>query len=227
MKTYCYLIFCCLFLWTFAVDNAAAFPVPKDNSALLKNAHYSEAQSEYATALAAAEKVLDKKSFAKLEKELAAMITGNTQALTAAGESAQTAWIDAYSEAADYAKAEARFEFFRKNPVMAQGYYNAENGYDGYLLLEKQKNTEEYFLEFSLVQKGGAFNSGKLKAVSKKSDKKDVLLIFAENVGDGAIIGEILLKGETITVKTTDDFKTSGYLGHGVMLDGNYIREKK
>ncbi len=227
MRALCSVVLCCLFLWTLTSTVALAFPKPKEDATLLQDKNYQSAQNEYIESLEAAKKELDKKTYAKLEKELAALITGNAQATISEGESVDAAWIMAYVDAAEYAKAEARFDFLRKNPIMFQGYYDANNGYDGYLLLEKQKNSDSYGVEFSLVQKGGAFNSGKLIGVSQPTGNKNVLKIFAENIGDGTVIGEISFQGEKITVKTTDTFKTSGYLGHGVVLDGEYVREKK
>ncbi len=212
-----------------------AVPIPKGNDTFLANEEYKSTQDAFAAALAGAKTVLDKKSFDKLNKDLVGMVKQSAQNSIDSGQSPEDAWIGAYAEATTFALAEAKFEYLRKNTPKAQGYYNAENGFDGYLLMQLNSNGNSYTVEFNLVQKGGAYNSGSLTATVTDGGKGKPMQIVVSDADKesvdakdkNSVVGEILLKGDTATVSTTPEFKNSGMLGHGVRLDGKYTRVKK
>ncbi len=205
---------------------AATVPMPSGNASYINYAGYANAQKTFAASLDQAKKIFDEKGYDKLYKDLASVVKENAQIFIDTGQNPQDAWTEAYAEGTSFVQTEIKHEYLRQNPKNAQGYYNADNGFDGHLLLQEQGDTKNYFIEFSVMQKSGSFNSGTVKAIGNLKDNNSMQIFVVDSNG-GSVIGDIMLQGDVATVTTTEAFKGSGLLGQGVVLDGKYTRVKK
>jgi hypothetical protein len=88
----------------------------------------------------------------------------------------------------------------------------------------KQGGEENFYAVYLFaIQKGGAGNSGDVDGGGRLEGKK----IAVDFGGEEGQTVTVHFDGETATVETSEEFKDSGWLGSGVFLDGEYVREKK
>ncbi|MDR1533878.1 MAG: hypothetical protein LBU64_02075, partial [Planctomycetota bacterium] len=110
----------------------------------------------------------------------------------------------------------------------AQGYYKLKSdAFDGSLTVERAGGENSYAVHLFAVQKGGANNMGEVDGIGVLVGNK---IKISPGYGDG-IPGlvdavEVIFAGETARVATSEAFKGGGWLGAGVVLDGEYEREE-
>ncbi|MDR1611899.1 MAG: hypothetical protein LBT97_03840 [Planctomycetota bacterium] len=108
-----------------------------------------------------------------------------------------------------------------------EGYYTLKSdAFDGYLTVEQTGGENFYAVHIFAIQKGGANNSGEVDGGGKLVGNK-ILVEYGGGIPDPDATVEVIFDGETAKVATSEAFKGSGWLGAGVVLDGEYAREKK
>jgi hypothetical protein len=208
----------------FTAFSASAFTPPANHEKLLKDEDYQRQFERFSAALEDAKDRLTPAEYAELEKQIDEGMAGSIEEDTESGFSEAEIWSIAYTVGAQSIDQELLFDWLRKNAVGVQGYYELKSGaFDGYMTVEQGDEENFYAVSLYAIQKGGAENSGQVEGGGKLEGKK-ISVDFGGEEGQTVIVN---FDGETAVVETSEEFKDSGWLGSGVVLDGEYVREKK
>ena len=210
-----------LFMVVFMVSSASA-ATPEKHEEYMKDEDYKGAFEQFTLGMEEAKDRLTPGEYAALEKEGNKLIAGWVE-LNEEGYSEVEAWVSAYWVRYEQISMELRRDWLRKNAEDAQGFYRLKSAaFDGYLALEKGDEDGEYAVEIEAVMKKDPENSGNFEGPGKLSGSK---MIAMHDDDENAIT--ITFDGETAKVEMSQAFKDSGWLGAGVTLEGEYVREKK
>jgi len=206
----------------FMVSSASA-ALPEKHEEYMKNEDYKGAFEQFTLGMEEAKERLTPGEYERLEKEGEKLIAGWVE-LNEEGYEEAEAYSSAYWSRYEQVSRELRWDWLRKNAEDAQGFYRLKSdAFDGYLTLEKGDEDGEYAVAIEAVMKKDPENSGGFEGPGKLSGDHKMTAMHDDD--DNAIT--ITFDGETAKVVMSKAFKESGWLGAGVTLDGEYVREKK
>ena len=211
-----------------AVSSAA---LPGNHEEYMKNESYKSAFDQFALGMEEAKDRFTPDEYEALEKEGDELIASWVKVdMEESGYTEADAYETAYWTRYEQIGRELRWDWLRKNAEDAQGFYRLKNAtFDGYLTLEKGDEDDLYAVEIEAVMKSDSQNSGHFSGPGKLSggprDARTGKMTVPTDDDDNAVT--ITFDGETAKVETSQAFKESGWLGAGVSLDGEYVREKK
>jgi hypothetical protein len=206
------------------VTAASAFTPPKDHEKLLKDEDYQHQFKRFSATLNEAKSRLSPAKYAELEEKIDEEMAESVKEDMATGSTEVEARSIAYMVGIELVGHELTVDWFRENATGVQGYYKLKSdAFDGYMTVKQGDEENFYGVYLYAIQKGNAENSGEVDGVGKIEGKK-ILVDFGGEEGQTVTVN---FDGETATVETSKEFKDSGWLGNGVVLDGKYVREKK
>lgn len=113
----------------------------------------------------------------------------------------------------------------RGNATGVQGCYTLKSdALDGCMTVREGDEENFHAIHIFAVQKDGANNAGEVNGGGKLVGNA-IAVRYGGDDPDATI--DVIFNGETAKVVTSDAFKGSGWLGAGVVLDGEYAREGK
>lgn len=111
------------------------------------------------------------------------------------------------------------------NSTDVHGHYTLKSdAFDGYMTVERTDKESFYAVRIFAIQKSGANNSGEVDGSGKLAGNT-ISIEYGGDDPDATI--DVIFDGETAKVATSENFQGSGWLGAGVVLDGEYVREKR
>jgi len=217
-----------LLVMVFMVSSASA-ALPEKHEEYMKNEDYKGAFEQFTLGMEEAKDRLTPDEYERLEKEGEKLIAGWVEQNDEGYEEAE-AYGSAYWSRYEQISMELRWDWLRKNAEDAQGFYRLKSdAFDGYLTLEKGEEDGEYAVAIEVVMKNAPENSGSFEGPGKLSggsrDARASKMTAMHDDDENAVT--ITFDGETAKVDMSKAFKESGWLGAGVTLEGEYVREKK
>jgi hypothetical protein len=201
----------------------ASAGVPEKHEEYMKDEDYKNAFEQFTMGMEGAKDSLTPDEYKALEKEGEEVIAAAVKADMESDTSEPDAYVGAYWMRYEQISTELRWDWLRKNAEDAQGFYSLKSdAFDGYMTLEKGEEEGEYAVAIFATMKRGPHNTGDFEGPGKLSGSEMAVTDF-----DDMTVMIITFDGETAKVQETQDFKDSGWLGAGVTLDGEYVREKK
>jgi hypothetical protein len=205
----------------FMVSSASA-ALPEKHEEYMKNEFYENNFNLFTAAMEEAKERLTPDEYERLEKEGNKLIAGWVEQ-NDEGYSEVDAYGSAYYDRYEQVSRELKWDWLRKNAEDAQGFYRLKSdAFNGYLTLEKGDEDGEYAVEFDVVMKKGAENSGHFSGPGKLSGGK--MAVPHDDIEDAITI---TFDGETAKANASKALMDSGWFGAGVTIDGEYLREKK
>jgi hypothetical protein len=209
-------------LVTFLAGTAFA-AAPEKHEEYMKNEDYKGAFDQFALGMEEARERLTPEEYKNLERKgdevIAVSVKEDMESDTSESDAYETAYWMRYEQVS----MELRHDWLRKNAEDAQGFYRLKSAsLEGYLTLEKGDEDGVYAVVFDVVMKNDAQNSGSFEGPGKLSGSK---MTAPHDDDENAV--SITFDGETAIVETSRSFKESGWLGAGVTIDGEYVREKR
>jgi hypothetical protein len=207
---------------------ALAFAPPANHEKLLEDKEYKDYFDRYTASRKEAKGRLSPVEYAELEKKIDEDMAESLEEAIASGWSETEAWSVAYMTGSRFMDRELAFHWLRKNTPGIQGYYKLKSdAFDGYMTVEEIDDLDNrknyYAVNIYVVQKGGAEKNGLIEGGGQLEGKK----IPVDFGGDECQTVTVNFDGETATVETSEEFRDSGWLDDGVVLHGEYVREKK
>ena len=139
------------------------------------------------------------------------------------GAQPDDAWAGAYDMTAVNLQNELAHDYLRRNAKGIQGFYRGSTkDVDSWLTIEEGEDAKTFAVKMSVRQLTGDKGQADLDGFGKLEGKK--LIAFDKNNDECPI--EIMIEGEKATVKESEKFKKSDFLGT-LTTDGTYTREKK
>lgn len=196
---------------------------PEKHEEYMKNEDYKNAFEQFLAGMEEAKERLAPEEYKAFDNEISeAMETGAIEDMES-GYSEAEAYLTAYIVGYEQTNRELKRDWLRKNAEDAQGFYWLKSDvFEGYLTLEKGEEENVYAVDISVMMKNEPHNSGDFSGIGKLSGSKMSVL----DSEDTDVI-TIDFDGETAILTSTGEFKKSSELGEGVILDGEYLREKK
>jgi hypothetical protein len=209
----------------FFMTAGAEAAIPKNHEKLMENEDYQYSYNRFQAAMSEAKERLDAGEYKALERENDEEIASSVKSDMESGSSETEAYSMAFDWRAEHIGNVLTWDWLRKNAKGAVGYYRLESGaFDGYMTVQEGDEEGMYAVLIHAIQKGGAENSGELELLGRLEGNKITLRPDDEKQDEAA---EVTFDGEKARVTTSDAFKEGGWLGAGVFLDGEYVREKK
>lgn len=208
--------------------SAPAEALPANHDQLMKNEDYRSAYERYTAALAEARDRLTDEEYRALADGCEKAVAENAAESVKGGTDQAEAYAAEYWARNENISRELVWDYLRKNAEGVQGLYRFQSeGYDGYLTVQAADDPGVWAVEISAIMTGDSENSGEVQGLGRLDGNR-----MAVNYGDdeaekdGRTV-DITFDGETARVATSEGFKRSGWLGHNVVIDGDYLREKK
>lgn len=223
---FCLAVFLAL---TVAVGVSAAEP-PQNHPALLKNQDYKDAHERYATSMAEAKERLTADEYKSLEAANEQAIARGVRESMAGGETEANAYATEYWALSENTGRLLVWDWLRKNARGVQGFYKLKSGaYDGYMTIQEGEDAGSWAVYVFAAVKGTPEKNGELRGEGKLHEK--TMTVSCGDSGEGgekaAPTVSIVFDGESARITTSKAFKESGWSGNDVVLDGEYVREKK
>ena len=214
------LLFCAL---AFCLAAPASAALPEGHAEYMKNEGYENAFGQFTLGMQEAKERLSPDEYSALEKEGDEVIAGWVKEDMASGTSEENAYEAAYWARYEYVSLVLRWDWLKKNAEDAQGFYRFKSdAFDGYMTLEKGGEDGQYAVKIDVVMKNEPNNSGNFEGFGLLTD--GLMTVSGADMEHALVIG---FDGETANVATSAQFDESDWLGEGVAIDGEYVREKK
>ena len=111
------------------------------------------------------------------------------------------------------------------NATGVQGCYALKSDtLDGYMTVREDDEENVHAVHIFAIRKDGANNTGEVDGIGKLVGNT-IAIKYGGDDPDAII--DVIFTGETAKVVTSEEFRGSGWLGAGVILDGEYTRERK
>jgi hypothetical protein len=111
------------------------------------------------------------------------------------------------------------------NAIGVQGCYTLKSDtLDGYMTVREGDKENVHAVHIFAIQKDGANNTGEVDGGGKLVGNT-IAIKYGGDDPDATI--DVIFTGETAKVVTSEEFRGSGWLGAGILLDGEYTRERK
>ncbi|MDR0882918.1 MAG: hypothetical protein LBP55_10365 [Candidatus Adiutrix sp.] len=201
--------------------------LPKDHAAYLKTSEdYQSAFEQFTKVMQEAKERLSAEDYNALEGENETAIAESVREDMASDAAEVDAYATAFGMRNAYVNQALTWDWLRQNAVGVQGFYRLKSGaFDGYLTVQEGEDKGVYAVYIFAAQKeGGAENNGELRAEGKL-DVSKIRLNYGNDDPSATI--DLTFDGETAQVATSEAFKKSGWFGANVLIDGDYLREKK
>lgn len=202
-----------------------AFAVPQQHATYMKNEEYSSAYAQFSTIMEEAKARLDAAEFVTLEKEVDKVIAEDFKLnKEESGLSDAEAYAVAYSVQQEFVNEQLIHDWLRKHPVGIQGFYRLK-GTDsaGYMTVQQGDAPNTYAVRVQVALTSPPYDSGELEGEGSLVNSKMVVT----DMNDDQAKLSITFSSDVAKISTTTAFKASGFTGDGVVLDGEYGREKK
>lgn len=209
----------------FMASAGIAFAVPQGHGTYMKDEEYKSAYEQFTATMQEAKDRLTPAEYAALEKEndksIAEAFKINKEE---SGLTDTEAYAVAYSVQQEYVSEQLVHDWLRKNAKGIQGFYRLKaKGMDGYMTVQEGDEKNEYAVRVQVSLIAPPHDSGELEGTGVLKNGK---MVVTDMNDDEARIS-LTFSGETAKLSTSQAFKTSGFTGDGVVLDGEYAREKK
>jgi hypothetical protein len=223
MKTICALA-AALSLF-FLLTAGAEAALPANHEKLMENGEYQYSYNRFQAVMSEAETRLDADEYKALERENDEEIAASVKNDMESGSSEAEAYDMAFAWRAEHVGNVLTWDWLRKNAKGVTGYYRLESGaFDGYMTVQESDEENVYAVFIYAIQKGGAENSGDLDLPGRAEGNKITLRPDDEKEEESV---EVTFDGEKARVVTSEAFREGGWLGGNVIIDGDYVREKK
>jgi len=209
----------------FAAGSPALAGAPKGHATFMENEDYQSAYEQFTAVMSEAKERLSPGEYGELEKENDETMAESVKEDIASETPEIEAWATAYQMRTVYVGNALTWDWLRKNAKGVQGFYALKSGsFDGYMTIQEGDDKNAYAVYIFAAQKGGAENNGELEGGGVLDGKK---ISVEYGTDDSSATVTVAFDGETATVTTSDAFKESGWFGANVVIDGEYLREKK
>jgi hypothetical protein len=229
MKKQLYNILCALCLCVLAMGTLAApafAALPKDHAQYMESSEdYKNAFEQFTEGMREAKERLSAGEYKDLERENETTVAEIVKESLEAKDPEADAYATAYWMRNAYVNKALVWDWLRKNANGVQGFYRMQSAaFNGYMTIQEGEGKGLYAVYIFAVQKGGAENNCELKAEGKLNKKKMRLNYGGD---DPSATVDLAFDGESARVTTSGAFKASGWFGANVVIDAEYIREKK
>ncbi|MDR0356156.1 MAG: hypothetical protein LBJ64_10565 [Deltaproteobacteria bacterium] len=198
---------------------------PKNHAEFMKNDVYKNSFAKFTATMDEAKSRLSPEEFQALEKENDKTMAESVQEDMAAGYSEVEAWDTAYTMISVHVGDVLVWDWLKKNAQGLIGYYRMNSSaLDGYMTVEESDEENAYAIYIFAAQKTDAQNNGEIQGLGRLNGTQMRLDFGGEEQAETV---DINFEGETATVATSAEFKNSGWFGGNVIIDGEYVREKK
>ena len=212
-----------VFMAGLAVVSSVSAALPKDHADFIKDEDYKTAFEQFTLGMEEAKERLTPGEYKALEKSSGDSMATSVKEDLENGYSEKEAYTTSYYVGYEVVNRELKWDWLRKNAEDAQGFYKLQSdAFGGYMALSKGEEDGLYEVEISLEMKYEPYNSGYFYGYGNLSGSK--MPVYDS---DDENVINITFDGEIAKVTSTQAFKDSGYLGHNVELDADYLREKK
>jgi hypothetical protein len=210
----------------FCLAGAAFAALPKNHAEFLKDEEYQHNFDRFSATMDEAKERLTPDEYKALERENDEAIAESVREDMASGSSEAEAWAGAYLYRAEHIGNVLTWDWLKKNAKGVVGFYKLKSGaFDGYMTVQDSDEKDAYAIYIYAIQKaGGADNNGELEGLGRLEGTK--MRVDYGNDDQSATV-DIAFNGETANVTTSGVFKESGWFGANVIIDGEYLREKK
>ena len=206
-----------------AMVSSVSAALPKDHADFMKDEDYKNAFEQFTLGMQEAKERLTPDEYKALEKSNDEEMATSVKEDMEYGSSEKEAYETAYSLGYEQTSRELKWDWLRKNAEDAQGFYKMQSdAFGGYMALSKGEEDGIYEVEISLQMNYEPYNSGYFYGFGNHSGSK--MLVYDS---DDENVITITFDSDIAKVTSTQAFKESGYLGHNVVLDADYLREKK
>ena len=226
MKKFCLFALCLLCIM--GASNAFAL-TDGEYQVLMKKAVFAEADQKLNEAWAAAKKAMTLTEFKALQKEqrewLAKKREAEAQDLIENGLPEAQAYAAVTNARAEEIAYRTEASVSMQIPEGPEGYYAMDEGaMQGTMLVrwaDAKKSKLRIEVEAYLILSPENVRAGELSGEGELENNS--VVVVADEDPEAAMT--VVFDGPKAIVTTTDDFKTSGYCGMGVVLDGTYVRK--
>ena len=207
------------------LTDAAFAAFPKNHAEFLKNEDYQHNFDRFTATMDEAKERLTSDEYKALEKENDEAFAESVREEMASGSSEVDAWGMAYLIRTEHVGNVLTWDWLKKNAKGVVGFYKLKSdAFDGYMTVEDSDEKGAYAIYMYAVQKGAAENNGELKGLGKLRGTK-MRVDYGSDEQLATV--DVAFDGEVAIVTTSDAFKESGWFGANVIIDGEYVREKK
>jgi hypothetical protein len=191
----------------------------------MKNDGYQYSFTRFTAAMEDAEDRLTPDEYQALEKENDEAMAESVKADMASGSSEVEAWDLAYLTRAEHVGDVLQWDWLMKNAEGVVGFYRLKSeAFDVSMLVEDADEKNEYAVHVYAARKTAPEDEGELKGLGRLEGAR---MRIDYGGDDQAATVEVAFEGETAEIVTSDEFKRSGWFGADVIIDGEYLRERK
>lgn len=211
--------------FTLCPEACALAGLPKDHKKFMKNGDYAEAYEQFSATMKEAEERLESAEYAELDRENGREIAESVAEDTASGDFTEMeAYASAYWMRGEYVSKYLVWDWLKRNAEGVLGFYRLKSGdAEGYLTVEESDEEGLYAVYATKTAKGDRDKTADLRNFGKLEGNK-------MTVGDEEeeeYVLTVVFDGETAIVKGLPGQKDDFLADFGILLDGEYVREKK
>jgi hypothetical protein len=205
--------------------SAFAFTTPKGHESFMADEDYKNQFEAFSLVEREAKERLTPQEFQALEKKIDESLAAEVKENMESESTEAAAWSTAYIVASESIGRELVFDYLRKNPTGVQGYYKlVSEAFDGYMTVQEGDTENSYAVYISVVPNGGSAYGGEVNGHGQLAGNK-IPVDFGSD--DKAATVEVSFDGDKAGVVTSEGFKSGDWVEKGIVLDGEYAREKK